>query len=100
MAIDHDRLNTLHREARELLDTLADRLPPGRVERLRTFSDVGEEVLLVNGLCTSLIKREIPITRDERDALARVLALFNTPVADADHLNDPNATLAAVNVVG
>jgi hypothetical protein len=99
LAIDHNRLNNLHREARELLDALADRLPSGRVERLRTFSDVGEEVLLVNGLCASLIKREIPITLAERDALARVLALFETPVADADHINDPDATLAAVSVV-
>ena len=56
-AATKQRLRTLHVDSRALLDTFADRLSEQRVSRLRTFSDVGEWGLLVDGLCASLVKR-------------------------------------------
>jgi hypothetical protein len=99
MAIDKARLHKLHLESRALLDSLADRLPSERMQRLRTFSDVGEWGLLVNGLCASLVKGQLPITPGERDALASVLALFRTPSDDLRYVYHRDETLAALNVV-
>lgn len=96
---DKDRLHKLHIDSRALLESVADRLPDERLARLRTLSDVGEWSLLVNGLCASLIKREIPVTPAERDALTAVLASFTAPHQRYKYLNDPEGTLAALNVV-
>ena len=94
-----ERIRRMNRDSRALLESLVDRLLPERVERLRIYSDVGEWGLLVNGLCGTLVKRQIPITSAERDALAAVLAMFTTPRRGYDHIDDPDGTLAALNVV-
>jgi hypothetical protein len=95
------RFRRLNRDSRALLESLVDRLRPERVERLRHLSDVGEWGLLVNGLCASLVTQQIPITLAEREALAAVLALFpttTTPGRGYDFVDDPDGTLAALNV--
>lgn len=97
--IDKDRLNKLHKESRALLESVADRLPPERAEEFRTLSDVGEWLELVEGLCASLVKRQIPVTPRERDALAAVLAMFTTPRNGYDYTNNSDETLAALHVV-
>lgn len=97
--IDKDRLNKLHAESRALLESLADRLPQERVERLRTLSDVGEWRELVHKLCASLVKQQVPISPRERDAVASVLTLFTTPRAGYDYINNRDETLAALHVV-
>lgn len=99
MAIDKNRLNQLHRESRALLESVADRLPSDRLREYRSFSDVGEWLLLVDSMCASLVKRQIPVTSGERDALRAVLTLFPPPGGDHLYLNDVSGTLAALNVV-
>ena len=97
----HDLESSRHlaRESRALLEALADRLPPQHLEHYRSYSAAGEWVLLVNGLCGSLVRERIPITPAERDAVAAVLASFSTPVRHYDYINDRDGTLAALNVV-
>jgi hypothetical protein len=99
MAIDKPKLNKLHQESRALLESLADRLPAERIEWLRTYSDVGEWLFLVDGLCASLVKRQIPITPNERDALASVLTIYPPPGGRFRYMNNSDETLAALNVV-
>jgi hypothetical protein len=94
-----ENLRRLNHDSRALLESLADRLSPERVARLRTFSDVGEWSELVESLCAVLVKRQIPIRTAERDALAAVLARFTTPKRDCPYINDRDGTLAALNVV-
>lgn len=99
MAIDKERLNRLHIESRDLLESVADRLTPEKVRIYRSFSFAGEWALLADGLCATLVKRQIPVTAAERDALASVLGLFQRPHERYNYLNDPAGTLAALNVV-
>jgi hypothetical protein len=99
MALDKVRLNRLHKESRALLESLADRLPPERLKHLRTFSDVGEWGELVESMCADLVKGRIPVTPDERDALASVLAIYPYPGDDYPLSNNSDDTLAALNVV-
>jgi hypothetical protein len=76
----------------------ADRLTGQQLRWSRTFSDVGEWAELVDGLCAYLVKREIPVTPAERDALAAVLAQFVGPLPDYEYLADPDRTLARLTV--
>jgi hypothetical protein len=99
MAIDKARLHKLHLESRALLDSVADRLPAERVQHLRTLSDVGEWMHLVNGICASLVMDQILITPDERDALATVLTIYPPPGGRFRYMNDIDGTLAALNIV-
>ena len=96
---DKVKIVQLGKDARALLDALADRLPAPRVKRLRTYSKVGELTLLVDGLCATLVKNQVPIDHQERDALAAVLALFDPPVVDGGYINEAENTLTALNVV-
>jgi len=46
----------LHKDSRDLLERLADRLPPDKLATYRTYSNVGEWAELVDVLCASLVK--------------------------------------------
>ena len=94
-----ENLRLLHEESRALLESVTDRLEPERVDRYRSLSDVGEWVELVESVCATLVKRRIPVTAEERDALAGVLARLSRPKRGYDFVNDPQGTLAALNVV-
>jgi hypothetical protein len=93
-----ENLRLLHEESRALLESVADRLPPEHVDQYRTLSNVGEWRELVESLCASLVKGEVPITLAERDALAGVLARLTRPKPGYDFVNDPEGTLAALAV--
>ncbi|MEV6256969.1 hypothetical protein AB0L97_27335 [Nocardia sp. NPDC051911] len=93
------RLNKMSKGSLDLLDSVADRLPPDLVESYRAYSDVGEWAMLVDVLCASLIKRRIPVTEAERDAVANVLGQFSPPVEGYRYLNDPQGVLSELNVV-
>ncbi|MEU6191220.1 hypothetical protein [Nocardia sp. NPDC047038] len=45
----------MSKDSRDLLQSVADRLPPELVESYRTYSNVGEWAMLVDVLCASLI---------------------------------------------
>ena len=102
MAMDEARkkeLNRLHWESKALLDALADRLPDDVLARLRAYSDAGDWTELVDGLCAELVQRRVEVTAAERDALAGVLDLFQTPkAAQFTHVNDAKGTVEALNV--
>ncbi|MGW4330337.1 hypothetical protein ACWEKR_31160 [Nocardia sp. NPDC004573] len=89
----------MSKDSRDLLESVADRLPSDLVDSYRTYSDVGEWAMLVDVLCASLIKRRIPVTEAERDAVANVLGQFNPPVEGCRYLNDPQGVLSELNVV-
>lgn len=99
MAIDKDKLNRLHRESLALLEELADRFDADKLKRLRTYSFVGEWGLLMESICATLIKRQIPITPAERDALAAVLALSPNISDRYPYWHTREQTLASLNVV-
>jgi hypothetical protein len=89
----------LHKDSRELLERLADRIPPDRLTTYRTYSDVGEWAELLDALSASLVVRHIPVTSEERDLLARLLAMFETPKEGYTYLSDPQSVLSQLTVV-
>lgn len=99
MAIDKARLNRLHRESRAILESVSDRLPADRARQYRQFSDVGEWGLLLEGICATLVKRQIPVSTSERDALASVLAIYPDPGDDHPYGNNAVETLARLHVI-
>jgi hypothetical protein len=89
----------LYDGTRDLLNRLADRLPPADLETFRSFHDVGEPLLLLDQLCAGLVKWQTPITRDERDALASILADLPIPEGGYRFLENQTEVLAGLNVV-
>ncbi|MBF6196184.1 MafI family immunity protein [Nocardia implantans] len=89
----------MSKDSRDLLESVADRLPSDLVDSYRTYSDVGEWAMLVDVLCAILVKRRIPVTEAERDAVANVLGQFDLPVEGYRYLNDPQGVLSELNVV-
>ena len=97
--VDKEHARKLRLEITTLVGVLADRLPDDRLRRMRTFAYVGEWLELMHWLCADLTKLQIPVTPSERDALASALALFARPFDHYPYTNDPEKTLAALNVV-
>ena len=88
----------LHKDSRDLLERLADRLPPDKLATYRTYSNVGEWAELVDVLCASLVKGQIPVTPEERNSLAGLLAMFETPREGYAYLSDPQRVLSQLTV--
>lgn len=97
--VTNEDLRKLSADSHALLERLADRLPPDRLEEYRTLSHVGEWPMLVDLLSATLVKQQIPVSPSERDALADLLNWFR-PAAVADHpyIRDRENTLASLNV--
>lgn len=95
MKKDHVRLKN---DADEILDRLADRLPHDNLEDLRTFNFVGEWNELVNNLLAILVRDQIPVSSDEKQALRNLLYFFDLPVPYYEFINDRDAMLASLNV--
>lgn len=97
--VTHDDLRKLSADSHALLERLADRLPPDRLEEYRTLSRVGEWGMLVNLLSASLVTRQIPVNPPERDALAALLNWFRlATVGDLEYIRDRENTLASLNL--
>jgi hypothetical protein len=92
------RAHQLQLDSRALLESLADRLPEPQLRSARRASEAGERALLVDSICASLVKRQIPITEAEHVAIANLLVAFTAPRATFTYLNDPAGTLAKLNV--
>ncbi|MBB5156102.1 hypothetical protein [Saccharopolyspora phatthalungensis] len=54
--------------------------------------------MLIDVMCASLIKRKIPVTSEERDMLANLLAMYESPVEFYDYITNRDETLAALTV--
>ncbi|MEV5544367.1 hypothetical protein AB0L13_47030 [Saccharopolyspora shandongensis] len=97
--VTHEDLRKLSADSHALLERLADRLPPDRLEEYRTLSHVGEWSMLVDLLSASLVTRQIPVSPSERDGLAALLNWFRpAAVADLAYIRDRENTLASLNV--
>ncbi|MEU1985022.1 hypothetical protein [Nocardia sp. NPDC019395] len=92
----------LHNDSRDLLERLADRLPPDRLADYRSDSDAGEWGVLLDALCARLVRRQIPVTLPERDILAGLLAMLEIVEEgeeDYAYLSDPSRVLSQLHVV-
>lgn len=89
----------LHKDSRDLLERLAARLAPEKVTHYRTLSDVGEWIELVDLMCATLVKGRIPVTPQERDSLAALLAMFEGPREGYAYVSDPERVLSQLTVV-
>lgn len=94
----NQRLNKLNKDSRELLESVADRLPSDLVASCRSDSDAGEWANSVDELCAILVKRQIKITQVERDLVANLLGQFNPPVEGYPYISDPDGVLSELNV--
>lgn len=93
-------LSWLNTKSREVLEQLADRLSPHDLDSNRTLNFAGEQAIMLNNLCASLIKGEIPVTEHEQRALAELLNWFRpATVTGLDYIRDRDDTLAALNII-
>ncbi|MFD3701735.1 MafI family immunity protein [Nocardia sp. NPDC058658] len=99
VAARNQRINRLNTESRDLLERLADRLPPEVLQTYRTYIDVGEWASLVDVLCATLVKCQIPVTETERGELANVLGQFTLPTDGWNYINNPESVLSQLKVV-
>lgn len=91
---------------RRAVAALHDRLGDDVCQDLLVYLDTGEEGLAVEFLMGNLIRRRIPVTRDEVATLRGLMSYFESPVDERDQddsfysaLNDPIGTVAELTVV-
>ncbi|MGI8312481.1 hypothetical protein [Saccharopolyspora hattusasensis] len=90
-------LNWLNTKSQQLLERFAGRLSPHDLESNRTLGFAGEQAIMLNNLCASLVKDEISVTPHEQQALAELLNWFR-PATVADLIRDRENTLASLNL--
>ncbi|MFC3999378.1 hypothetical protein ACFOVU_25935 [Nocardiopsis sediminis] len=83
----------------DVVKRLADRLPATTTEQLRTFHYVGEHGELADCLAAAISKARVPLTGDERDAVAELLRLFAIPTEGLHFVDRREEIIAALNVV-
>lgn len=83
-----------------LLDRLADRLPPDRMAQYREYAFVGEWAMLVDELAAGLVRRRVPVTEDEREALREILYSFRVPAPDHRHIENRDEVMASLTPAG
>lgn len=94
-------LSPLHAEGRNLVEALADQLPSESLDLMRLFSKGGEWTEMVETLCAALVRRQIAISTEHRDALAALLDKFGPQdEEDFPYINHKASTIAALNVEG
>jgi hypothetical protein len=81
-----------------LLDRLGDRLPHDQRDQLRRFNSVGEWPELASNLAAILVRRKIPVSAAEQEALREILYAFNPPVSGYPELNNPDEVLASLTL--
>lgn len=94
------RMVEFHRMVDDILDRLADRLPPDRLDKLREFSAVGEWSLAVDNLAALLLKNKILVTVSEKEALHDLLYFFPQPDPDNRYIASRDEVLASLTVTG
>lgn len=96
MEIDFDKLD---KDSRDLLEALADRLPPDSLDLMRLFSKAGEWTEMLETMCAALVRRRIAIGPKHRDALAALLDTFGPQNEDDfPYINHKASTIASLNV--
>lgn len=88
----------LHKDSSGLLERLAGRFPEDQLRMCRDLSEAGEWPELVDLMCAVLVKWKIPVTPEERDALADLLAMFPIPTKDYEYIDNRDDVLAALAV--
>lgn len=92
-------LNWLNTKSQELLERFADRLSLHDLDSNRTLNFAGEQAIMLDNLCASLVKGEIPVTPQEQQTLTELLNWFRpATVTDLPYLRDRENTLASLNV--
>jgi hypothetical protein len=84
-----------------MVDRFADRMPQDVASRLRKFHSVGETLELASELAAVLVKRTIPVTVEDREALREFLYSFSAEYALANYSEIANRdeVLASLNVL-
>lgn len=85
---------------RQLVEQLADRLPEEELRLYRSYAYVGEWDVLLNALAAILVKRQIPVTSAERDALESVLNFFTLPRRRNHYINNREEVVRSLNIIG
>jgi hypothetical protein len=93
------RLIELRRMCDAVLDRLADRLPPDVLKQLRTFSAVGEWSELADNLAAVLVRRKIPMTVGDKEALSDLLYWFRQPSPANRYIASRDEVLASLAMV-
>lgn len=88
----------LSQDSQALLERLADRFPPDQLRMCRESGKGGEWNEMVDIMCAVLVHRRIPVTQDERDALADLLAMYPVPMEGYDYINKRDELLAGLTV--
>ncbi len=88
----------IRRDARTLLEQLADRLTEDQADTCQSLSRAGELAELVDVMCAILYKNKIPVTQKERELLVGVLADYPVPVEGYDYINKRDEILAMLTV--
>lgn len=84
----------------DILDRLADRLPPDRLDKLREYSAVGEWSLALDNLAAILLKNKIPVTVSEKEALHDLLYFYPQPDPYASYIVARDEVMASLTVTG
>jgi hypothetical protein len=92
------RMLELRRKVDLILDRLANRLPLEDLEQLREFSFVGEWSLAADNLMATLVKKNIPVTVSEKDALRDLLYSFRQPDPGNRYIASRDEVLASLRV--
>jgi hypothetical protein len=92
------RMLELRRRVDDVLDRLADRLPPEDLKQLREFSFVGEWSQAADNLMATLLKKNIPVTVPEKDALRDLLYSFRQPDPGDRYIASRDEVLASLRV--
>ncbi|APU15386.1 MULTISPECIES: hypothetical protein [Actinoalloteichus] len=97
--MDVVKLGKALRNLLERLDSrLAERISPRQLRSYWSYLDAGERTELLDALCATLVKRQVPVTGEERDILAGILAMYDNPDARHTYVKDPEGVLAKLNV--
>jgi hypothetical protein len=83
----------------ELLDQLADRLPADQLAILRRQNFAGEGIEVASNLAALLVRREIPVSASEAEALREFLFSFGaSSAARYPFLADRDQVLASLTI--
>ncbi|MBB5907361.1 hypothetical protein [Actinoalloteichus hymeniacidonis] len=77
---------------------LAERLPPRQLKSYWSYLNAGERTELLDVLCATLVKRQIPVTLEERGILAEILSMYTDPDPRYTYVADPAGVLAQLEV--
>ena len=88
----------LGEDSHDLLEQLADRFPQQALETCRSFDNAGEWGQLIELISATLVKRSVPVTSQERDALADLLYRYSIPYKHHEYISNRDETIASLKI--